>query len=73
MQHKIYVPSSRAGRGRNTWGQLGAGDDEDRLDDPNQKLVAVDLDGSSPVAIAAGEAHVCIIDKNKSVKVCEIV
>ena len=72
MQHKIYVPSSGAGRGRNTWGQLGAGD-EDRLDDPNEKLVAVDLDVSSPFAMAAGEAHVYIVDKNKSVKVCEIV
>ena len=58
-----------AGRGRNTWGQLGTGDDEDRLDDGNKALKAVDLGGSSAIAIAAGEAHVCVLTKDKSVKV----
>ncbi|WP_411024150.1 RCC1 domain-containing protein, partial [Salmonella sp. s58408] len=54
--------------GRNTWGQLGTGDDEDRLDDGNKVLKSVNLGGSSAIAIAAGEAHVCVLTKDKSVK-----
>ncbi|CAN0464733.1 unnamed protein product, partial [Laminaria digitata] len=54
--------------GRNTWGQLGTGDAEDRLDDSGAALVAVDLDGSSPTAIAAGEDHVCVLNQDNSVK-----
>lgn len=56
-------------RGRNTWGQLGTGDDEDILDEASDSVVAVDLDGSSASAIAAGEGHVCALLDDASVKV----
>ncbi|CAM9212563.1 unnamed protein product [Sphacelaria rigidula] len=54
--------------GRNTWGQLGTGDDQDVLDEAGESVVAVDLDGSSASAIAAGEGHVCALLDDSSVK-----
>lgn len=60
---------THSGRGRNTWGQLGTGDDQDVLDEAGESVVAVDLDGSSASAIAAGEGHVCALLDDSSVKV----
>eukprot|EP00903_Cladosiphon_okamuranus_P020591 g18901.t2 len=54
--------------GRNKWGQLGAGDSDDRLDGSGVPLVAVDLDGSVAASIAAGEGHVCALLDDDSVK-----
>lgn len=55
-------------RGRNTWGQLGVGDSDDRMDGSGVELAAVDLDGSAASAIAAGEGHVCALLDDASVK-----
>ncbi|CAN0089640.1 unnamed protein product [Scytosiphon promiscuus] len=54
--------------GRNTWGQLGVGDSNDRLDGSGLELAAVDLDGSVASAIAAGEGHVCALLDDATVK-----
>lgn len=58
-------------RGRNSNGQLGTGDSDDRLDGKNSDLVAVDLGTSSVTAIAAGGEHTCALIDDGSVKVCE--
>lgn len=55
-------------RGRNTHGQLGTGDSDDRLDGSGAELVAVDLDGSVATAIAAGESHTCALLDDDSIK-----
>lgn len=60
--------ADRCRRGRNTWGQLGAGDSDDRLDGSDLPLVAVDLDGSVATSIAAGEGHVCALLDDDTVK-----
>ncbi|CBJ30978.1 conserved unknown protein [Ectocarpus siliculosus] len=54
--------------GRNTHGQLGTGDSDDRLDGNGLALVAVDLDGSVATAIAAGESHTCALLDDDSIK-----
>ncbi|CAM9805044.1 unnamed protein product, partial [Hapterophycus canaliculatus] len=54
--------------GRNTWGQLGVGDSDDRLDGSGAALAPVDLDGSVASAIAAGEGHMCALLDDASVK-----
>ncbi|CAN0129916.1 unnamed protein product [Pylaiella littoralis] len=54
--------------GRNNWGQLGTGDSDDRLDGSNLELVAVDLNGSVAVEIAAGEGHTCARLEDASIK-----
>ncbi|CAN0188731.1 unnamed protein product, partial [Ectocarpus fasciculatus] len=54
--------------GRNTHGQLGTGDSDDRLDGSGAELVAVDLDGSVATAIAAGESHTCALLDDDSIK-----
>ena len=56
-------------RGRNTYGQLGTGDNEDRLDEADEDVVAVDLGESQAVDIAAGESHVCASLADATVKV----
>lgn len=56
-------------RGRNTYGQLGAGDNEDRLDEADEELVAVALGDSSALAISAGESHVCALLADATMKV----
>lgn len=62
------VTPTRKRRGRNTYGQLGAGDSDDRLDGSGLELVTVDLDGSVATAIAAGEGHACALLDDASVK-----
>lgn len=66
MDCSVY-PSHR--RGRNTYGQLGAGDTEDRLDEADEELVTVDLGDSAALAIAAGESHVCVLLTDSTMKV----
>lgn len=56
-------------RGRNTYGQLGTGDTEDRLDDADDELVTVDLGDSAALAISAGESHVCALLTDSAMKV----
>lgn len=65
---RLPPPSERLRRGRNTWGQLGTGDSDDRLDGSGLDLVAVDLDGSVATSIAGGEGHVCALLDDASVK-----
>ncbi|CAM9224093.1 unnamed protein product [Ascophyllum nodosum] len=54
--------------GRNNHGQLGTGDNEDRLDEADEDVVAVDLGESQAVDIAAGESHVCASLADATVK-----
>ena len=56
-------------RGRNTYGQLGTGDNEDRLDEADEDVVAVDLGESEALGIAAGDDHVCASFTDGTVKV----
>ncbi|CAN0434518.1 unnamed protein product [Pylaiella littoralis] len=58
--------------GRNFDGQLGLGDDEDRGDEPGEmgdNMEAVDLGvGRSPVSVATGRWHTCVIMDNHELK-----
>lgn len=56
-------------RGRNTFGQLGTGADDDLLDGHTDQLVEVDLGGGVVHSIAAGGDHVCARLDDASVKV----
>ncbi len=56
--------------GRNHYGQLGAGNTEDRGDQPNEmgeNLPAVDL-GEKAISLAVGNFHACALLENRKIK-----